>query len=339
MKDNLCKDLLGRSLRDVRISVIDRCNFRCKYCMPEDTFNQKYPFLKRNDMLSFQEIIRLVHVFAEFGVRKVRITGGEPLLRKSLPSLIKEISKVPGIDDLGMISNGYYLPRYAKELKASGLQRITLSLDSLDEKVFHFMNGGKSTLDKVLKGLEVAEKAGFKTIKINAVIQRNVNDHNILDLAKYFKGTGHILRFIEYMDVGTLNKWKENDVLTGEEILQKIDLVYPLEPLPPNYLGEVATRYRYKDGSGEIAVISSVSKPFCSSCTRIRLSADGKLFTCLFAKEGLDMKKYLRSGISDKELLEKLSQVWEGRQDQYSQERSLSQKNSNQKVEMYHIGG
>ncbi|MFT4552968.1 MAG: cyclic pyranopterin phosphate synthase [Chlamydiales bacterium] len=336
---NPCTDLLKRPLQDLRISVIDRCNFRCKYCMPEDIYNKAFGFLKRSDLLSFEEITRLTVVLVKLGVRKVRITGGEPLLRPSLATLIHSLSQIPGLDDLGMITNGFLLPNYAQELKRAGLKRITVSLDSLDDLTFRKMNGGKSGVKRILEGIKIAEEAGFHSIKINAVIQRGMNDHNFLDLVRYFKGSRHIVRFIEYMDVGNINQWQSNEVVTANEILKEVHKVFPIERIEPNYPGEVASRYRIQDGSGEIGVISSVSKPFCGTCTRVRLSADGKLFNCLFANEGKDVKSYLRNEISDDDLVMLLQKNWRNRRDQYSQEREGAGSRQSKKVEMYHIGG
>ena len=339
MTKNTCQDLLGRPLQDLRISVIDRCNFRCRYCMPEDVYNKSYRFLNRKDLLSFKEITRLTNAFVKLGVKKVRITGGEPLLRASIATLIDSLSKIPGLDDLGMITNGFLLPNYAHELKEAGLKRITVSLDSIDETTFRKVNGGKSGVKRILEGIKVAEEAGFHSIKINAVIQRGVNDHNFLDLVRHFKGSGHIVRFIEFMDVGNINKWQNNKVVTADEVLKRIHEEFPIERIEPNYRGEVASRYRYLDGSGEIGAIASVSKPFCGTCTRLRLAADGKLFTCLFASQGKDFKEHLRSGILDADLLTLLKESWRQRRDQYSQEREGNVLCPSQKVEMYHIGG
>lgn len=334
-----CKDLLERSLQDLRISVIDRCNFRCKYCMPENVYNNNFRFLSRSDLLSFEEITRLTRAFVRLGVKKVRLTGGEPLLRPSLTTLIHSLSKIPGLDDLGMITNGFLLPNYAHGLKKAGLKRLTVSLDSIDDEIFRRMNGGKSGVGRILEGIKVAEKAGFHSIKINAVIQRGVNDHNFLDLLRHFKGTKHIVRFIEYMDVGNLNEWKNTEVVTADEILKIINDEFTIERIAPNYPGEVASRYRYLDGSGEVGVISSVSKPFCGTCTRVRMSADGKIFNCLFASNGKDVKKYLRNGIFDEDLLRLLQKNWRNRRDQYSRDRKENRHRQSKKVEMYHIGG
>ncbi len=337
-------DTFGREIRDLRISVTDRCNFRCPYCMPADIYGEKYTFLRRKDILSFEEIARLVHVFTRFGVKKLRLTGGEPLMREDFTSLVALLSGTPGIEDIALTTNGYFLPKFASTLKDAGLHRLTVSLDSLDEAVFKRMNGREYTVGNVLRGIEAAEKAGFGPLKLNAVIQRGVNDHTILDLVRRFRGTGHIVRFIEFMDVGTLNRWDPADVVIAEEILAVIDAEFPLEPVASNYDGEVANRYRFKDGHGEIGVIASVTNPFCGGCTRIRLSTEGSIFTCLFAAEGTDLRGPLRSGSSDDGVFEIIANVWNKREDRYSELRSQSslqemENSSPKKIEMYQIGG
>ena len=334
-------DQFQRPLHDLRISVIDRCNFRCNYCMPEEEYPRHYNFLKKNEWLSFEEILRLVRLFASLGVEKIRLTGGEPLLRPKLSELIEKLSKISGIDDLSLTTNGSLLKEHASALKNAGLHRLTVSLDTLDEKTFQKMNGGKASVNEILKGIEAAEKAGFDSIKINSVIQRGVNDHDILDLVKYFKGTGHIIRFIEYMDVGNCNHWDLKDVVPSKEIIALINKHFPLKPAESNYYGEVASRYLFVDGTGEVGFISSVTQPFCGTCTRARLSTDGKFYTCLFASEGKNLRVPLRSGASDEELFNLIKDVWSKRVDKYSENRYLfrSLKEKSHKVEMFQIGG
>ena len=334
-------DLFGRPLRDLRISVTDRCNFRCTYCMPAEVFGESYQFLPKDEILSFEEIERLARIFVSMGVTKLRITGGEPLLRTDLPSLISMLADIDPSVDLTLTTNAYLLPQQAQALKNAGLQRITVSLDSIDDDIFKEMNGRGFPVQRVLDGIDKAVEVGLSPIKINAVVQKNVNEQGIVDLARYFKGTGHILRFIEYMDVGNRNGWKWDHVVSAAEIVALIDKELPLEPVESNYRGEVANRYRYKDGEGEIGVIASVTMPFCGDCTRARLSTDGKLYTCLFASDGLDFRDYLREGASDEALQERIQGIWSRRADRYSEERTelAPLQNSRQKVEMYHIGG
>ena len=326
-------------MRDLRVSVTDRCNFRCPYCMPAEVFGDRYQFLPKAKVLAFEEITRLVSVFVSVGVEKVRLTGGEPLVRQNVEELVGMVSRIVGIDDLTLTTNGYLLGQRAQALKEAGLHRVTVSLDSLDEEVFKAMNGRGYGPARVLEGIATAEVAGLRPIKVNAVVQRGVNDHTIVDLARHFKGTGHIVRFIEYMDVGNLNGWNWDQVVPAEEIVSRIDAEMPLEPVEKNYAGEVAERYRYRDGSGEIGVIASVSKPFCGNCTRARLSTDGKLFTCLFAGEGRDLKGPMREGASDEELAAIITGVWGARTDRYSEERASMTEAPGRKVEMYQIGG
>lgn len=332
-------DKFNRPIRDLRISVIDKCNFRCPYCMPAEIFGADYNFLNNEELLSDDEIMRLATLFAGLGVTKFRLTGGEPLVRPRLSELVARLAQIPGIEDLALTTNGYYLARHVHQLREAGLHRLTISLDSLDEEVFQVMNGRKSTVGRVLAGLAVAETAGFPSIKINCVVKRGVNDHTIVALAQRFKGTGHIVRFIEYMDVGNLNGWKMDDVVTAEEILRLIDAEMPLEPVPPNYPGEVANRYRYLDGEGEIGVIASVTKPFCGSCTRARLSSAGEYYTCLFAHSGVDLRGPLRSGAADAELLELIGAVWRRRTDRYSELRTSFTRIPAKGAEMYRLGG
>ena len=336
-------DKLNRRVRDLRISVTDRCNFRCTYCMPAEIFGERYEFLPRPHILTFEEIERLARIFAATGVSKLRVTGGEPLVRANLPDLIASLSAIDGIDDIALTTNGYLLTKYASELKDAGLNRLTISLDSIDEDIFKQMSGRPQGPANTLEGIRVATELGFSPIKINVVVQRGVNDHTLVDTARYFKGTGAIVRFIEYMDVGTKNGWNLSQVVTSREVIEMIGNEFPLEPADPNYVGEVANRYRYTDGDGEIGVISSVSEPFCGDCARARLSTDGKLVTCLFASGGTDLKTALRSGASDQELAETIAGVWTGRSDRYSELRSkdteLKAGSSDDKVEMYYIGG
>ena len=335
-------DLFGRPLRDLRISVTDRCNFRCPYCMPAEIFGEAYEFLPKNEILTFEEISRLASLFVDAGVNKLRITGGEPLLRVDLPKLIAQLAAIPGADDITLTTNGYLLAQQATQLAEAGLDRITVSLDSLDDEVFKRMNGRGFGTRRVLDGIGRASDAGLNPVKINAVVQKGVNDHTIVDLARHFKGTGHIVRFIEYMDVGNRNGWKLDEVVSAAEIVAMIDAELSLEPAEPNYVGEVANRWRYRDGSGEIGVIASVTQPFCADCTRARLSTDGKLYTCLFATDGVDLRGPMRQGASDSELGDIIAGGWRVRRDRYSEERTeltAAEAAARTKVEMYHIGG
>ncbi len=335
-------DRLNRPLHDLRISVIDRCNFRCTYCMPEKEYSEHYQFLKKEEWLNFDEIFRLTKLFVSLGVLKVRLTGGEPLLRPGLPELIGRLSKILEIEDLALTTNGSHLRQQVQTLKDAGLKRLTVSLDTLDEEIFYAMSGNLGSVAEVLEGIKEAGRVGFKKIKINVVIQKGINDHTVLDLVKYFKGTGHIIRFIEYMDVGNCNHWKSAFVVPSSEIVHRINQVFPLKAVQANYSGEVALRYEYLDSSGEIGFISSVTEPFCGSCSRARLSTDGKIYTCLFASQGTDLRAPLRNGASDEKLLEIIRNVWKKRTDRYSEERlrlSVSQKIPARKVEMFQIGG
>ncbi len=333
-------DAFGRRLRDLRISVTDRCNFRCPYCMPAETFGAGYAFLPRREVLTYEEIARLARLFVSLGARKLRITGGEPLVRADLPRLIEQLAATPGADDLALTTNGHLLERFAAPLARAGLRRVTASLDSHDPEVFRRMSGGFSAPEKVLRGIAAAEAAGLAPLKVNCVVQRGVNEHTLVDLAAYFRGTGHIVRFIEYMDVGTANGWELAQVVPAREIVERISAAFPLEPAEPNYRGEVAKRWRYADGQGEIGVIASVTHPFCGDCTRARLSADGSLVTCLFATKGRDLKTPLRSGASDAELIEIITGVWSRRRDRYSEERSeLAAARAEQRIEMFRLGG
>jgi cyclic pyranopterin phosphate synthase len=334
-------DRLHRPMHDLRISVMDRCNFRCPYCMPRETFHEHYQFLKPTERLSFDEISRLAQLFVEMGVSKLRLTGGEPLLRPNLTELIAELGAIKGVQDVALTTNGMLLEKYATELKASGLSRITVSLDSLDEGVFAQMSGGFQGRDQVLTGLRAAQQVGLTPIKINAVVQRGVNDHTVLDMLEHFRGSGVIVRLIEYMDVGNRNHWQMQRVVPSSELLQRIHARWPVHALPGNYKGEVAERYGYDDGAGEIGFISSVTQAFCGSCSRARLSSEGVLYTCLFATSGLDLKKPLRSGASDDELRALIRSTWEQRDDRYSEQRASLSPGDHplRKIEMYYIGG
>ncbi|MFP8872947.1 MAG: GTP 3',8-cyclase MoaA [Myxococcota bacterium] len=338
------EDRYGRALRDLRISVTDRCNFRCPYCMPAEIYGESYEFLPRPELLRFEEIERLARLCVELGVEKIRVTGGEPLLRHQLPSLIERLAGIEGLRDLALTTNGFLLGKQAQMLADAGLQRITVSLDSHDEEIFKNMSGTTFGPDRVFEGIEAAERAGLSPIKINCVVQRGVNDRHVVNLARRFKGTGHTIRFIEFMDVGTLNHWSPDQVFPAAEIIRAIDAEMPLEPLEPRYTGEVASRYGYRDGSGEIGVIASVTQPFCGGCTRARLTTQGQLVTCLFAADGTDLREPMRGGESDEELRERISQVWLRRQDRYSEERAgLSHperlQQSRGRIEMYQVGG
>jgi GTP 3',8-cyclase len=331
------EDKLGRPLRDLRISVTDRCNFRCTYCMPKEVFGREYQFLERDELLTFEEIERVAKIFVAHGVTKIRLSGGEPLVRRHLERLVELLGRIPGID-LALTTNASLLAKKADSLKRAGLKRITVSLDSLDNEVFMAMNDVRFPVDRVLEGIEAAEAAGFRPIKINSVVKRGVNEQSVVDMARRFKGTGHIVRFIEYMDVGATNGWRLDDVVPARQIVGMIDAEMPIEPIEPNYEGEVANRYRYTDGSGEIGIIASVTQPFCGNCTRARLSADGNLYTCLFATMGHDLRTALRSGASDDEISNLIGSVWARRGDRYSEIRSADTA-AIPKVEMSYIGG
>jgi len=330
-------DRLERPVRDLRVSVTDRCNFRCVYCMPKEVFGRDYRFLERTQLLTFEEIERVARAFVRLGVRKIRITGGEPLLRRDLERLIELLA---GIDDLDLTltTNGVLLAQKARSLRDAGLTRVTVSLDSLDDATFRAMNDADVSVERVLEGIDAAHAAGLSPVKVNVVVKRGVNDDGIVDLARHFRGTGTILRFIEYMDVGHTNGWRLDDVVPAAEIVAGIDAELPLEPLEASYRGEVATRYRYRDGTGEIGVIASVSQPFCGDCTRARLSAEGKLYTCLFAVRGHDLRALLRDGASDADLDAALARIWGGRTDRYSEIRSEETAGLS-KIEMSYIGG
>lgn len=332
-------DMLGRQLHDLRISVMDRCNFRCPYCMPEAKYGKDFAFLPTAERLDFDEIVRLTKLAALLGVRKVRITGGEPLLRPNLAELISELRSIESITDIALTTNGVLLAQQAPALMAAGLNRVTVSLDSLDPAVFSVMNGGRGELERVLKGIRGASAAGLSNLKVNTVVQRGVNDHTLLDMLEYFRGSDIVVRFIEFMDVGNLNHWSMAEVMPSAELLQQIERRWPLEALPGNYKGEVAQRYRFRDGQGEIGFISSVTAPFCGDCTRARISSDGSLYTCLFAERGMDLKTPLRTGASDEQLLDMMRNAWLQRTDRYSEERATPQAQHHKKIEMYYIGG
>ena len=335
------KDALSRPLHDLRISLLDRCNFRCPYCMPASEYHADYEFLTRSERLSHDEIFTVARVAAKLGVSKLRLTGGEPLLDKALPKLVARLSDLPEIDDLALTTNAMLLAPIAQTLANAGLHRVTVSLDSLDEKVFARMSGGRGDLQQVLDGIAAAEKAGLDPIKINVVVQRGINDHTVLDLLEHFRGTGHIVRLIEFMDVGNRNGWRMEQVVPSRDLLEIVHKTWPVSPLGRNYDGEVARRYRYDDGKGEIGFISSVTRPFCGGCSRARLSADGTLYTCLFATHGTDLKEPLRNGADDDELADILKRIWLQRADRYSELRrpDVAEAHPLSKVEMYRIGG
>lgn len=331
-------DTFERPLRDLRISVTDRCNFRCTYCMPAEIFHERFKFMPHEQILSFEEITRLTQLITGMGAVKLRLTGGEPLVRQDIDKLVNMLAEIEGVEDLAMTTNAYLLPKFAGKLKEAGLQRLTISLDSLDETVFHQMNGERASVAKVLEGIQAAKDVGFEKTKINCVVQRGVNEHTIVEMARWAREEGHIVRFIEYMDVGTMNGWKLDEVVPAKEIVEKIDAVFPLERRKRNYASETALRWQYADGAGEIGVIASVTMPFCGDCSRMRLSPEGQIFTCLFATEGVDLKTPLRDGASDDELREIVAGTWQKRDDRYSEMRS-DMTNDREKIEMYYIGG
>ena len=331
------RDRLGRRLHDLRISVTDRCNFRCPYCMPAEIYGEHYEFLSRPQLLTFEEIERLARRFVDLGVEKIRLTGGEPLIRRNLEQLIGDLAAVPGLD-LTLTTNGSLLARKARALKAAGLKRITVSLDALDDAAFRQMNDVDFPVTRVLEGIDAAAVAGLTPVKINMVVKRGVNENSILPMARHFRGSGHILRFIEYMDVGHTNGWRLDEVVPAREIVERISAEFPLEPVEANYQGEVAERWRYRDGSGEIGVIASVTQAFCRDCTRARLSTEGKLYTCLFATQGHDLRALLRAGATDEEVRSAVAAIWTGRADRYSELRS-DHTVKLEKIEMSYIGG
>jgi cyclic pyranopterin phosphate synthase len=331
-------DQLGRPLLDLRVSVTDRCNFRCTYCMPREHFGQEHRFLPRAEILSFEEITRVVGALVPLGLRKVRLTGGEPLLRAELPKLVQMLRRFSGLE-LALTTNASLLPKHASALRDAGLDRVTVSLDSVSPDVFARMTDSDLPVTEVLAGIAAARAAGFGPLNINAVVRRGVNDHTVVELARHFKGSGNIVRFIEYMDVGLTNGWQSAEVVGGKEIASLIDAELPLEPLPPNYAGEVAKRYRYRDGSGEIGVITSVTEPFCGDCARLRLSADGHIFGCLFARVGQDLRSVLRSAEGDAQLSATLHAFWCARADRYSELRSEGTRSNVRRLEMSYLGG
>lgn len=332
------KDHFGRMLRDLRISVTDRCNLRCRYCMPKEIFGDDYAFLPKQQLLSFEEIARIANAFAQLGVNKIRLTGGEPLMRRNLDRLISKLTEIKQIEDIALTTNGIFLPRDAQKLKEAGLERVNISLDAIEDEVFQKINGRGVSTVPVLRGIEAAEKAGLQ-IKVNMVVKKGMNEDQVILMAKHFKNTGVILRFIEFMDVGNHNDWDLKNVVSQKQIIDMINQEMPLTPVEENYFGEVANRYQYKDGQGEIGVISSVTNTFCDSCTRMRLSADGKLYTCLFASSGFDLKTTLRDGMTEQELLEQIRSIWGNRKDRYSAERGQQQDDEREKIEMSYIGG
>jgi cyclic pyranopterin phosphate synthase len=331
-------DLRGRHLHDLRISVTDRCNFRCVYCMPKDVFGRDYPFLPHGELLTFEEITRVASAFVALGVRKIRLTGGEPLLRRGIERLVAMLAAIDPAVDLTLTTNGAGLARKARELKDAGLKRVTVSLDSLDDATFRAMNDVDFPVDKVLEGIDAAAAAGLAPIKINMVVKRGMNDGSIVAMARRFRGSGHVVRFIEFMDVGATNGWRMDDVVTAAEIVRTIGREFPLEPVQPNYTGEVAERWRYVDGAGEVGVIASVTQAFCRDCTRARLSTDGKVYTCLFANDGFDLKGPLREGVADAGLRNAIAAIWRQRADRYSEIRTAATARV-PKVEMSYIGG
>jgi len=331
-------DKLHRPLRDLRISVTDRCNFRCPYCMPKEVFGRHWHFLPRNELLSFEEITRLARILTGLGMEKIRLTGGEPLLRRDLPRLIEMLAAIEGLGDLTLTTNGALLAETALGLKEAGLQRITVSLDSLDDAIFRVMNDVNYPVSKVLEGIRVAQEVGLEPIKINTVVKRGMNEGSILELAHHFRHTGHTVRFIEYMDVGHTNGWRMEEVVPATEVLALLNAEWPLEPVRPNYPGEVSSRYRYCDGGGEVGIIASVTQPFCRSCTRARLTADGQLYTCLFATRGHDLRALLRSGASDSDIDVYIRALWRRREDRYSELRSAGTATL-KKIEMSRVGG
>lgn len=333
-------DQFKRPLQDLRISVTDRCNFRCTYCMPAEIFGKDYPFLKKSQLLSFEEIARVARLFAQLGVNKIRITGGEPLMRRDLDRLVGMLADIEGITDIAMTSNGSLLPNKAENLKAAGLKRVTISLDSLDDETFGQINGMGFKVKTVLNGIEAAKAAGLK-VKVNMLVKRGVNEKEIVPMARFFQGSGHVLRFIEYMDVGNSNGWKLDDVVPKQSILEHLQEEMPFEAVEPNYFGEVASRYRNRETGDEVGIISSITAPFCTSCTRARLSSDGRIYTCLFAAGGTDIRGPLRNGADDDGLLGIMSHTWRNRRDQYSMERTEETiaARRNEKIEMSYIGG
>ena len=339
--DGFVPDALGRPLQDLRISLLDRCNFRCPYCMPETEYSDDYQFLSKTERLSHDEIFRLASIAVRLGVSKLRITGGEPLLDKNVADLVERLASLDGVDDLALTTNGVLLAPVARSLAEAGLHRVTISLDSLDEQIFSAMSGNRGDLERVFAGIAAAEAAGLTPIKINVVVQRGVNEHTVLDVLEYFRGTGHIVRLIEFMDVGNRNAWSPDQVVPSKETLKNIQARWPVRPVGKNYPGEVARRYQYLDGEGEVGFISSVTEPFCGACSRARLSADGTLYTCLFATNGINLRESLRDGSDDQAMADILQAAWARRVDRYSELRKLEpiEKPLLNKIEMYRMGG
>lgn len=332
------RDALARPLKDLRISVLDRCNFRCSYCMPEESLQGKTPFLPKKELLSDDELLRLANAFVFLGVSKIRLTGGEPLLRPGLCGLVGKLSTIPGVVDLSMTTNGVLLPRLARDLSDAGLNRITVSLDSLDENVFARLSGSRGSVAEVLQGIGAAEAAGFHELKINCVVQRGVNDHTVMDLIDHFRGTGHIVRLIEFLDVGSSNDWRKSQVVPGHEWLKRIHERWPLRPLLRRHAGETATRYAFEDGQGEIGLVNSITQPFCGNCSRARITADGTMHTCLFSAKGIPLKPLLKRGVEAHSLEHFIRKAWSGRNDRYSEIRHLG-KDNGAGLEMYRMGG
>jgi len=345
VSQGVLRDARGRVLRDLRISLTDRCNFRCSYCMPREVFHGAYPFLPRTDLLTFEEITRLVRVFVGLGVEKIRLTGGEPLLRKNIETLVGSLAQLRTQAghrlDLALTTNGTLLARKAQTLRAAGLQRVSVSLDALDGQVFRRLSDTDVDPDDILRGIAAAQAAGLAPIKINMVVRRGINDHEILPMARHFRGTGHVLRFIEYMDVGNTNGWNMTEVVPGDEVLARINAEFALEAVPARHPGEVASRWRYRDGAGEIGVVTSVTHAFCGACNRARLSPEGRLFLCLFGSQGYDVRGLLRGGATDAQIAQVLTDVWRGRDDAYSEQRGdhLPHPRGKPRVEMSYIGG
>ncbi len=338
MEKTIIKDKLNRPLRDLRISVIDRCNFRCQYCMPEDQFGKDFEFLPRSALLTYEEIERLAKIFVRLGVEKIRLTGGEPLLRKDMPYLVKKLSSIKGLRDIGLTTNGVLLPKLAKDLKAAGLKRVNVSLDTLNDELFGKINGRGVATGPVLEGIEAAKQAGLG-VKINMVVKKGLNDTEIIPMAEYCKNNGLELRYIEFMDVGSTNGWKMDDVITKKQIYHLLKEHFELIPVDPAYYGEVAKLYQYSDTNVNVGFITSVSESFCSSCTRSRLSANGQIFTCLFNGNGHDIRNFMRNGATDEEIVSRITAIWNGRDDRYSDERTAETNKNRKKIEMSYIGG
>lgn len=338
MKNNIIKDKLNRPLRDLRISVIDRCNFRCQYCMPAEVFGPDFAFLPKSELLTYEELERISKIFVNLGVEKIRLTGGEPLLRKDLPILVSKLSNIKGLADIGLTTNGVLLNSHAVALKEAGLKRVNVSLDSLRDELFGEINGRNIGTKPVLDGIEAARQAGLG-VKVNMVVKKGLNDSEILPMAEFCKKEGLQLRYIEYMDVGSTNGWRMDDVVTKKQIYELLKDKFELEAVDPDYFGEVAKRYRYKGTDLDVGFITSVSESFCSSCTRSRLSANGQLFTCLFNGNGHDIRDFMRSGVSDEEIIQRITEIWNGRDDRYSDERTAETNRNRKKIEMSYIGG